>query len=312
MKKKSSKKNFGFGRSFKFATKAVLKHKFGEGRYQTRQAHLCRSKLFFQFIYELGIDDFRFIEQDDIEAYASWVASIVQSKRYSLSYGTNLLSSMNVILECLREDRELEISPSKYLGKRSHRRTKPLIYLPMEQVEARYIELRKQEQETAFTFAASRLLGLRLRETVLLRPKEALKQHRSEGKINVTRGTKGGRKTSRWVATSPFVEQVLEDALGNSKSKGSRNMIPSDQSMIKVYRHIEYKLRAYLKSEGFGTIHDLRAMFACDRMNTLIGYQVPIRGGGKIRDKAEYYEHAKTVAKELGHNREYVINSYCG
>lgn len=311
MNRRHMRKNFGFGRSTRFAVKQALKDKFGEGRYQTRQAHLTRAKLFCEFLHVLGVDDFRLVEQDDLEAYAMWVAEAVQLETYSLAYGTNLLSSANVVMECLREDNCLKVSPSEFVGRRSHRRKKQLNYLPLNEVEELYQEFLKEDPVVAFTFAYARLLGMRLRETVMFQPKEGLQQHRKKGKVNITRGTKGGRKSERWVATSTLVEQVLIDSDKFTRKIGSKNMISPNQSLIIVYRHIEYKLRTFLKAKGFGTIHDLRALYACDRMHELTGHSAPILGG-KIKDKAKYYEHAKTVSKELGHNREYVINSYCG
>lgn len=113
MGKVGAKRNFGYGRQLAWAGKQALLERYGSGHYATRAAHAERWSCFAKFSKQHGITDARKIDKNLIRTHAMYLKNEVEHQRMKVAYAQNLLSTVNVILETLRKDRVMYISPSK-------------------------------------------------------------------------------------------------------------------------------------------------------------------------------------------------------
>ena len=97
------RRNYGYGRSCKFAARNICRAIFGSEKYATRKSHESRIK---RFLKHEAITDLRDISQDQLTSYHEVVAAQVADEEISQQYACNLISSLNIMLRYL--------SPYKY------------------------------------------------------------------------------------------------------------------------------------------------------------------------------------------------------
>jgi hypothetical protein len=119
------KRNYGYGKQIAWAGQQALLDRYGSGHYATRAAHSERWLQFVKYAKEQDINDARNITPKTIEHYARTLKRAVEQKTLSIAYAQNLLSTVNVVLEALRKDRQLAISPKQWVGERCHVRQTP-------------------------------------------------------------------------------------------------------------------------------------------------------------------------------------------
>jgi hypothetical protein len=61
--------------------------------------------------------------------------------------------------------------------------------------------------------------------------------------------------------------------------KGSRNLLPPEQSYVQFLQQQVRPARALLHAHGLKGFHDLRAAYACERYLQLTGHAAPVNGG---------------------------------
>ncbi|MCP5002065.1 MAG: integrase, partial [Hyphomicrobiales bacterium] len=120
MGKVGGERNFGYGKKLDWAGKNALADRYGSGHYATRAAHVERWGQFVSYAKAEGIKDARAMTHEVIVAYGECLAGQVDSGTMAVAYAQNLLSSVNVILETMRGDRQLRVSPAALVGKRRH------------------------------------------------------------------------------------------------------------------------------------------------------------------------------------------------
>lgn len=227
MGKVGGARNFGYGKKMDWAGKNALADRYGDGHYATCAAHIERWGRFVSYAEGEGIKDARAVTREMIRTYGTCLAGQVSSGKIAVAYAQNLLSSVNVVLETLRGDRQLRVSPAALVGERRHVRGSAPAGLDRKQVRAAVTALRERNQvRVASVVELARDLGLRFREASLLDVRVALTQAKALGRVNITAGTKGGRgrEVDCWVPVSEETMQTLEraEALQNE----SRNLIP--------------------------------------------------------------------------------------
>ena len=120
MGKIGGRRNFGYGKQMAWAGKHALADRYGGGRYATCAAHTERWQRFVAFAREAGIRDARQVDRALVTAYGRLLADQVRQGQMTVSYAQNLLSTVNVVLEALRGDRLLRVSPAALVGQRAH------------------------------------------------------------------------------------------------------------------------------------------------------------------------------------------------
>jgi len=174
------------------------------------------------------------------------------------------------------------------------------------------------QAEMAVAFA------LRPKETFMMRPHLAEREgfvmvtteedddrYAERGRLEVKRGTKGGRV--RWVPIdAPEKRAALEKAKRLVGHKGAHMGVPG-RSLAWTRRHyytVCEKVGLTRKQLGV-TPYGARHQYAGDRYEQCAGEPPPVRGGkpiGRELDKAARLQ----VARELGHSRESITAAYLG
>ena len=313
MGKVGGARNFGYGKKMDWAGKNALADRYGDGHYATRVAHVERWGQFVSYAKREGIKDARAITREVISAYGAYLAGQVRSGKMAVAYAQNLLSSVNVVLETLRGDRQRQVSPAALVGERCHIRGSAPAGLDPKQVRAAVAALRERDHtRVASVVKLTRDLGLRFREASLLDVRAALTQAKALGRVNITAGTKGGRgrEVDRWVPVSEETMQTLEraEALQNE----SRNLIPPKMN-YRQWREQAYAVwRPTSTQYGLSGFHDLRAAYACDRYAQLTGSPAPAVSGDRQASKAADRSARQILSQELGHGRIDVVAAYVG
>jgi len=308
---KMQKRNFGFGRSIKYAAKQALKFLKGE-RYSTIASHCHRFNLFADFCNKHSTSNAIYITLEHFEFYVSSLQNKVVRGDLSTSYAHNLVSSINVVMYAFRRDSNIWLSPKTLFGPRCHiRQIAPCTSYLKVRLACRKIE-ELAGNDIAILVWLARTLGLRLKEAILLDATLALKQAITMGHVDVRKGTKGGRgkKVQRLVPVNKRILFTLKIAV---IAQGHRNsFIPENEKLITFYRRIHRIALPILKEFSVNKIHDLRAAYTCDRYEDVLGIQAPVITGVSPVKTDDLIEGKRKISLELGHVREYVIDSYCG
>ena len=301
-------RNYGFGHQFGWATREALKHYYGEGHFGTVKAHINRFNVFIQFLKPNGIRDARNVDLNVILDYGEYLNDLVADGELKVSYAQNLISSVNVSMNSLRGNSLLCVSPSELVGFRSHIRTDIPLYIDYEDVLCRAHQLdRLHELAVSAMVRLARSLGLRFRECSLLDAVSAIRRALKDGRIWLTRGTKGGR--DRWI---PIVgDWQLESLDFASEAQGRRKSLIQEGMNYRAWRNYAY---GKLYSAGIKHFHDLRAAYACDRYLMETGSLAPVlldEGHQSLSRDLDRNARLR-VSQELGHNRIDILNSYIG
>lgn len=313
MSKVGGHRNFGYGKQMAWAGKQALRDRYGNGHYGTVTGHAERWRRFVTWCRdERGIHDARSVNTDIVQDYGKSLRDEVHAGM-SPAYAQNLLSSVNVVLQAMRDDRQIRVAPAALIGQRSRVRSDPPTGLEQRVVRQCADQLRQNGHErVAATVEVARALGLRFKEASMLNARVALGQVKKHGAVNITAGTKGGRghRVDRWVPVSGKAVGCLVRA---AKAQGTgRNLIPSDLSWKQWYSHVHHVWASVRDDYGLKKIHDLRAAYACERYRQLTGSVAPVIAGRRIVDRNADRAARQTIAQELGHARIGVVDSYIG
>jgi hypothetical protein len=314
MNKVGGHRNYGYGKRMGWAGKNALKDRYGNGHYATRAAHEARWGHFVAFARNTAnVRDARHVTSAVITEYGYHLAQQVKSGGMKVAYAQNLLSTVNVVLETLRQDRTLRVSPATFVGNRTNVRQTIPEGLDRQRVANAVNTLRQQGHDSIAAVAElARDLGLRFREASLLDINAALKQANNLGRINITEGTKGGRGHSvdRWVLATDCAKQSLEAASRTNGNAG--NLIPTDHRFVEWRDHACATWHIVSADYGLSGFHDLRAAYACERYHELTGQPAPVVNGHSAPTKESDQAARLIIAQELGHGRSDVVAAYVG
>jgi hypothetical protein len=308
---KHRKRNYGYGRNLKYAAKRALINHVGE-RYSTVSSHSNRFNLFAEYCKKEMTNNAIYITQDLFEGYAYQIQEKVMLGQVRTSYAHNLISTVNVVMNAFRKDNKIWISPLSFFGPRSHiRKVAPNLSFIAVRYACKKIR-RVSGDDIAMIIWIARILGTRLKEAVLIDAKKALKQAITTGYVDIRKGTKGGRgrKVKRLVPSDKRIIKALKLAVNIQGTRSS--FIPQNEKLITFYRRVHRVSLPILKEFDLTNIRDLRAAYACNKHEMYTGVKAPVLTGDKLVKTDETQSGRTKISHELGHNREYVINSYCG
>ncbi len=308
MGKVGGEKNFGYGKQMAWAGKNALADRYGDGHYGTQAAHSERWQQFCEYAHEQGMRDVRQVTEALVTAYGEALQQRVVAEEMAVSYAQNLISSVNVVLEVMRGDSSLRVSPSEMVGDRNSVRQEAPAGLEQERLQQAVSGLRDRgEARVAAVAELARELGLRFREASLLDACSALQQAENKGAVNITEGTKGGRGhvVDRWVPVLPLATAVLQRAA--ELQGNNRNLVPEGSSYAQWREHAYHAWSKVSRDADLKGFHDLRAAYACERYEQLTGHPAPVVAGE--RDDLAARE---IISAELGHGRVDVVSAYVG
>lgn len=312
MSKVGGARNFGWGKSMRWAGKAALRSAYGTGRFGTVAENAARWRRFCDWAKSVGIRDAADIRQSDLAQYAARLGAMTEAGM-SAAYAKNLISSANVTLQAMRGDKLVWVKPGDHIGQRSSVRRECPATLNRRLFERAVAKLESSgKARVAAVALLSREFGLRRKEASLLQLRLAHTQAKHLGKINVTEGTKGGRgkAVDRWVPASAAAVAVLERAI--DAAKGADNLIRTGQTYGQWASAVSKGWQSAGRADGLGSLRDLRSAYACERYQSLTASQAPVVSGGRTADREIDKSARAIIAQELGHNRTDVVAAYVG
>ena len=260
-------KNYGHVRALNYASKEALKDYLGK-RYSTVASHINRTKLFIDFCKKNNVKKAENITNEFLEDYADSLLSKLAKQDISIVYAHNLLSSANVLMSAFRRDNEVWVSPLEYFGPRSNIRTvAPNMNLLDAKSACREISA-LGEHEIAMLIWLALILGLRLREAILIDAEKAYKQAVKLGHVDIRKGTKGGRgkRVERLIPGDKRIIKALDVARKLQQKKAS--FISENEKMITFYREVHRVALPILKRHGIQKIHELRAVLPVSNLKS--------------------------------------------
>jgi len=316
MGKFASTKNFGHGRSIGYAGHHALRESY-QGRYATIEAHSERWGKFVTWAKSQGINDAQRITVEHLAQYAKELGELIATGERTVSYTQNLVSSVNVTLEAMREDRQIWISPSKAVeAQRNNVKDSAPAALDRGKVDRAVSDLRYQGWvRQAMVLEAARDLGLRAREAVMMDYRAAIQEATQTGKVNVTEGTKGGRGrgVDRLVPVSERAMQTLQRGAELQQELGGRNLIAPGETQTSVLDSLRSgAISKIMQHHELKLYHDARAAYACDRYHQITDRPAPAVAGQREAPKITDRAARKVIGGELGHGRSDVLVSYVG
>ena len=265
---------------------------------------------FVKFMDRNGIRDLEEIDRGSVIKYGVELSNRIASEAISISYAQNLVSAVNTVMTLAKLGDWDSVSPTTECGipERSHIRTTPPSGLCREEFYCALDKLNdNQLPEGKAVAILARELGLRTKEAALLDSNKALLEAQINKYVNITRGTKGGRKRKVPVVS----ETQIQALLFSQHIQGKRScLIPTGFTWAKFRSEQLRKTRETLQQHGITRLHDLRSAYACERYEQLSGQPAPVLGG---RNEGPLGHMARIkIAAELGHGRVDVTNSYLG
>ena len=318
---RGARRNYGWGRSLAYAGLSALRSAFVE-RYSTVHTHAQRFSEFAKFVRaEFGICDLSTVDpQSLLEKYARHLAArcddqeraALDLKPMSVAYATNLISSAQITLRFMTDDHSIGVSPSRYVGQRSHQREKPPASINEDAVDTAIKEMASRGHHRASVVTRLvEVFGLRRREASLADLDRLMRESERQGWIQVSDGTKGGRRLLRKLDMTPDRKEALEAAIA-ARPPRSKNLLAETESWVQFRdRVVKLGLRILRRHQIFG-YRDLRAGYACRRYRQLTGAIAPCVGQERTADRESDRYARMVIAHELGHGRTDVVASYCG
>jgi hypothetical protein len=299
-----------------YAGHHVLREAY-QGHYATVAAHSERWGQFAKWAKEQGIKDARDVTTEIVIQYGQGLADQVAQEKVSVPYAQNLVSSINVVLETLRGDRAIRVSPSAVIGEqRTNVRDSAPASMDREKVARTVADLRYQGFERqAVVLEVARDLGLRAKEAVMMDYRSAIREAGKTGFVDVREGTKGGRgrEVERLVPVSDRAMQTLQRGAVLQVELGGRNLIAPGENWKSVTDALRTEpVREIMQDHNMKMYHDARAAYACDRYQQITGHPAPAVAGQREADKPADRLARQVIGGELGHGRPDVLVSYVG
>ena len=265
-----------------------------------------------------GFNDARQIDRQTLLDYSGHLRHQVEQAAIGIATAQNRLSSVNRTMAALRGDQNVKVpSPSKVLGMK---RTSIRSVAPQGQDRAqvdRIVEAlcKNQQPRVAAIVHLARETGMRLREAILAELPRLQREAERLGKINIQNGTKGGRSgasAARWITVNDHIRDALAFAQ-DASPRGSRNLLTPEETYAKFMRETVRAARETLHEHDLKGFHELRAAYACERYEEIVGHPAPIHGGHYYKRHQALDQQARLqISHELGHGRIDVVSAYIG
>lgn len=306
-------RNYQLGsRDMEIAARFALNNQVHHGTlsYASAADISSRFNLFADWARQHNARYLEYITPELVKEYGQTLAQQVKDETISPAYAQNRISAINTVMNLATKGHWKSVKPRKDCGipSRHHIRTQApeLDRSPLNQA---LTQLQEHSPHSAAVIELCREFGLRSKEASLLDAKTALQQALTQNHIALSAGTKGGRYRTVPLTTDRQLDTLKRAA---DHQAGSRSMIPDHKSW-KTWRNTELRhARNTLKQHSGEKIRDLRAAYACERYQHLTQQPAPVITGHLNTDKASNQKARHIIARELGHKRIDVTNSYLG
>ena len=256
------------------------------------------------------------------------MVTYLESRNYAIGTMNNKLSMLRMLCIWINKDsmipliQDMLTDPDRW--KQPSAASRDRSWSP-ELFEKSAIRLASKNASMAVSLLLMDALGLRVRESMLLKPCQDF----NDGKLHVTRGTKGGRPREICVDTD-YQRNVLEIAKHQAHKNGG-SLIPRGNTQGSWRNRFYSRMRILditIRGEGF-TCHGLRHGYAQQLYQVSSGQPAPIRNGvshdmviwEKTREKVlkevcnEVFMSSDVksdMSSRLGHSRPQITDMYIG
>ncbi|MCK7545910.1 integrase domain-containing protein [Marinobacter bryozoorum] len=321
-KKPAYKRNYNCGKKLSEAIhKALDQHYGSDSHFNTRATHKRRASVFVRYCKRCGMNDARRIDQEFILQFGAYIRARLNDdyewpdghvdEQISVAYAHNAISTVNTVMRAFRGDDALKVSGREVLGVcRQSVRTKEIEADVLDTKHAADLAIAAGFERGAAVILLARAWGMRVRECILQDLDRMKREIEATGEAAILRGCKGGRKaTDRTIKASEFRMEALRYAI-EVRPEGSRNLLSETDTVKSFLLNNVNPCRQFLQSSGIPHFMELRAGFAQDIYEEVMGGPSPLKE--PIRDKVMDRIARAEVARQLGHNRVSVASSYVG
>lgn len=305
-------RNFNLGqRDMERAGRAALNQAALSGHisFSTAATNSERWRCFTKWAKAHDIKKMENVSKQIVTSYGRFLADQVSSHAMAPATAQNYVSAVNSVMSIATTWRS--VSPTKDCGieQRCAIRQDPPAALD-KNIYNQALDAVSQRigERAAAVVELARELGLRSKEASLLNAREALTEAQNKGLITVLDGSKGGREREIQI-TSRCQREALERA---AEAQGSARAVMPEGQNWKTWRTGELKdARDVIREQTGGSLHDLRASYACERYEALVQHPAPCTGAF-IQDRQLDEQARLQIALELGHSRIEVVAEYVG
>jgi hypothetical protein len=316
------RRNYSYGKKLGEAIHKALDQHYGrDSHFNTRSTHKRRSALFVRYCKRCGMNDARKIDREFILQFGAYIKARLNAdyewpdgdvdEQISVAYAHNAISTTNTIMRAFRGDDALKVSAREVLGVcRKSVRTKEI---KADVVDAKYavnVAIAAGFERGAALILLARAWGMRVRECILQDLDRMKCEIEVSGEAAILEGCKGGRKSKdRTIKANEFRMEALEFAI-EVRPAGSRNLLSKTDTVKSFLKTEVNPCRQFLLLSGIPHFMELRAGFAQDIYEEVMGGPSPLKG--PIRDTVMDRIAREEVSRQLGHNRVSVASSYVG
>ena len=321
-RKPGYRRNYSYGKKLGEAIHKALDQHYGpDSHFTTRATHKRRSAVFVRYCKRRGMNDARKIDREFIVQFGAYIKARLNGdydwadgsvdEQISVAYAHNAISTVNIVARAFRGDDALKVSAREILGVcRKSVRTKEI---RADIVDARYaanLAIAAGFERGAALILLARAWGMRVRECVIQDLDRMRREIEATGEAAILEGCKGGRRAkNRTIKANEFRMEALNYAI-EVRPEGSRNLLSEIDTVKSFLRKEVNPCRQFLLSSGIPHFMELRAGFAQDVYEEVMGGPSPLKG--PIRDRVMDRIAREEVARQLGHNRVSVASSYVG
>lgn len=321
-KKPAYKRNYSCGKKLSEAIHKALDQHYGpESHFNSRATHKRRGAVFVRYCKRCGMNDARKIDREFILQFGAYIKARLNGgydwadgavdEQISVAYAHNSISTVNTIMRAFRGDDALKVSAREILGVcRQSVRTTEIQADVLDTKYAANLAIAAGFERGAAVILLARAWGMRVRECILQDLDRMKREIEATGKAAILEGCKGGRKSKdRTIKANEFRMEALRYAI-EVRPEGSRNLLSETDTVKSFLLNGVNPCRQFLQSSGIPHFMELRAGFAQDVYEEVMGGPSPLKA--PIRDKVMDRIARAEVSRQLGHNRISVASSYIG
>lgn len=327
--------NNGFGKNQRHATVEGIKHRYERVYPCTSKTYLAKTHFLSDWLKLQGIVDVMNITQEIWEIYFTDLKRLIDKVGYKPSYAVSIMDASNCAIKCVQKNKKVNISPSSIAKRFCVRKTIPLSCDEEKMQLAIHELLEKGKYISALRIQSIDYAGLRRKETTMANARRMLNECNEsltkKGKMQcrIIEGAKGGRgrdndkikslrdkkgRLRKQFDRIIYPDQELYELIKlMAESQGDREcLIPDKMSPKKFYNKVYNDWYPISKKYGLGTLHDIRAGYACRRYFEITGCRAPVITGCVLASKKVDKNARDIISQELGHGRIDVTAGYIG
>ena len=286
--------------SLSFSSKATLKTRWGQ---------------FYNYAKEKNVKKLENIDESLVIDYGLFLQNRVDDETLSIATAHNYISVINTVMRLVNNNWVLISATQQcHIAKRNRISIKNKGISDEDHNKVK----KNVSSRLSSIIDLERYMGLRFKESSLINAKKTLETSLNNSTVEISKGTKGGRKRN-----IPVTQKIIDVLKVAANIQDGNSMVQKDLS----YKHFMSKCYSEITNLDFN-FHGERHYYAQSRYEEITEAPAPIVAGWKRNErigKLSIYLSINTIdanildkkarliiAEELGHGREEISNVYLG